>query len=154
MGNEDKAQRSYIMSRVKHEGTKPEMLVRKHLFSQGFRYRVNDRRYPGAPDIVLPKWKTVIFVQGCFWHQHSGCKKANPPKSNLEYWEPKFKKNVSRDKENQRILREMGWQIILVWECELSTKKKREARLSALAEEIRSGKDHTDVWETACETLK
>lgn len=136
MKNEDAAQRSYIMSRVKHEGTKPEMLVRKYLFSKGFRYRVNDRRYPGAPDIVLPKWRTVVFVQGCFWHQHEGCKKANPPKSHLDYWEPKLIKNVKRDKDNQSRLKEMGWQVILVWECELSTKAKREERLSILAKEI------------------
>ena len=136
MKNEDAAQRSYIMSRVKHEGTKPEMLVRKFLFSKGFRYRVNDRRYPGAPDIVLPKWRTVVFVQGCFWHQHEGCKKAKPPKSHLDYWGPKLIKNVNRDKDNQNRLKEMGWQVILVWECELSTKAKREERLSILAKEI------------------
>ena len=136
MKSEDTIHRSYIMSRVKHEGTKPEMVVRKYLFSQGFRYRVNDRRYPGAPDIVLPKWKTMIFVQGCFWHQHDGCKKANPPKSNLEYWEPKLRRNVDRDKDNQRKLRQMGWHVILIWECEISSKQKREVRLRALKEEI------------------
>ena len=138
MNNDADAQRSYIMSRVKQAGTKPEMIVRKYLFSQDFRYRVNDRRYPGTPDIVLPKWGTVVFVQGCFWHQHNGCKKASLPKSNLEYWEPKLRKNISRDIENQRKLKDMGWQVLLVWECELSTKEKREGRLAALAEEIRN----------------
>ena len=136
MNNEDTAHRSYIMSQVKHEGTKPEMVVRKYLFSQGFRYRVNDRRYPGAPDIVLPKWKTMIFVQGCFWHQHEGCKKANPPKSNLDYWGPKLRRNVNRDKNNQLELKEMGWHVILVWGCEIANKEKREKRLQTLKEEI------------------
>ena len=107
------------MSRIKGKNTKPEELVRKYLFSQGFRYRKNDKRLPGSPDIVLPKYKTVIFVNGCFWHGHEGCKHFVWPKSNEEFWKNKIETNIARDKKKTQVLEELGWRVIMVWECEL-----------------------------------
>lgn len=115
----DKSVRSYTMSRIRSKDTKPEILVRKYLFSKGFRFRKNDKRYPGKPDIVLPKYKTVIFINGCFWHKHENCKYFAFPKSNLNYWEPKLSKNVLRDQINYSKLTDMGWKVIVIWECEL-----------------------------------
>jgi DNA mismatch endonuclease (patch repair protein) len=112
-------QRHVNMSHIQSKNTKPEMIVRKYLFSKGFRYRVNDKRYPGHPDIVLPKYKTVIFINGCFWHQHPNCKYASIPKTNKEYWIPKLQKNVERDKLNYKKLSKLGWNVIVIWECEL-----------------------------------
>ena len=97
-----KETRSYNMSRIRSKNTKPEEIVRKHLFSLGFRYRKNDKRYPGTPDIVLPKYKTVIFINGCFWHGHSGCKYFVVPKSNTEFWQNKIAANIARDDEKNR----------------------------------------------------
>ena len=113
------AARSYNMSRIRGKDTKPEMLVRKYLFSRGFRFRKNDKRYPGRPDIVLPKYRTVVFVNGCFWHGHEGCKYFVWPKSNVEFWRNKIETNTKRDRENYRRLRDMGWNIVIIWECEL-----------------------------------
>ena len=135
MDNHTKSQRSYNMSRIRSTNSKPEEVVRKYLFSQGFRYRKNDKRYPGKPDIVLPKYKTVIFVHGCFWHMHD-CGRFVWPTSNVEYWEKKIYRNVDRDKEHTEKLQADGWKVLTVWECELK-KKVCEQRLSALAEEIR-----------------
>ena len=118
-------ERSKNMSQIRSENTKPEVIVRKYLFSQGFRYRKNDKRLPGKPDIVLPKYKTVIFVNGCFWHMH-GCSRSSLPKSNLDYWKPKLEKNLQRDKIEYEELKSLGWKIIIVWECEL--KKKVQAQ--------------------------
>ena len=134
-----KEKRSEIMSRVRCKNTKPEELVRKYLFSKGFRYRKNDKRYPGKPDIVLPKYNAMVFVNGCFWHQHSGCKAAAIPETNSDYWKKKLQKNVERDKQQMETLRNLGWNVIIVWECELSSKVKREQRLNALIEEIQAG---------------
>lgn len=131
-----KEKRSEIMSCVKSKNTKPEELVRKYLFSQGFRYRKNDGRYPGKPDIVLPKYQTVVFVNGCFWHQHQYCKAATIPASNGDYWEKKLKRNIERDQAVREQLENEGWRVIILWECELSNKLKREKRLSVLVEEI------------------
>ena len=131
-------QRHYNMSRIRSKNTKPEEVVRKYLFSKGFRYRKNDARYPGKPDIVLSKYKTVIFIHGCFWHQHPGCKAARIPDTNSEFWKSKFEKNIARDVKEKRELEEAGWKAIVLWECEISTKKKREIRLPALEDEIRS----------------
>lgn len=115
----DKETRSYNMSCIKCKNTKPEEMVRKFLFSKGFRYRKNDKRLPGSPDIVIPKYKTVIFVNGCFWHGHEGCKYFVWPKSNKEFWENKIKTNIGRDNKKINQLEELGWKVIVVWECEL-----------------------------------
>jgi DNA mismatch endonuclease (patch repair protein) len=130
-----KEARSHVMAQIKSKDTKPEALVRKRLFSMGLRYRKNDKRYPGRPDIVLPKHKAVVFVNGCFWHAHEGCPHFRMPKSRPEYWEPKLEKNKARDVVNAQTLREEGWKVIYVWECELSA-DKREERLARLYEEI------------------
>lgn len=111
--------RSYNMSQIRGKGTKPEELVRKNLFAQGFRYRKNDSRLPGKPDIVVPKYRTVIFVNGCFWHKHEGCKYFVWPKNNAAFWREKILSNVERDQRNYERLQQMGWNIIVVWECEL-----------------------------------
>ena len=130
-----KETRSYNMSRIKGKDTKPEVLVRKYLFSKGLRFRKNDRRYPGTPDIVLPKYNTVVFVHGCFWHLHPGCKYAVLPSSNVEFWEKKLYGNHSRDKQNQDKLTAMGWNVIVVWECQLK-KDCRETTLNDLYRQI------------------
>lgn len=123
------------MSRIRSKDTKPEEIVRKYLFSKGLRFRKNDRRYPGHPDVVLPKYKTVVFVNGCFWHRHEGCRYASIPATNREYWNQKFERNVERDAREQKELRELGWRVIVVWECELK-KAVREETLERLYHEI------------------
>lgn len=125
------------MSHIRSKNTKPEELVRKYLFAQGFRYRKNVKTLPGCPDIVLPKYKTVIFVNGCFWHKHD-CPRFVWPSSNQEYWSPKITSNVERDERNHSILREEGWNVIIVWECELK-KAVADVRLQKLINEIREG---------------
>lgn len=122
----DKATRSYNMSCIKGKNTKPEELVRKYLFSKGFRYRKNDKRLPGSPDIVLPKYKTVIFVNGCFWHGHEGCKHFVWPKSNSEFWKQKITNNIKRDIEKLHLLESMGWRVLVIWECELKKNRFNE----------------------------
>ena len=131
----DKKTRSYNMSRIKSKNTKPEEMVHKYLFSHGFRYRKNDKRLPGTPDIVLPKYRTVIFVNGCFWHGHENCRYFVMPKSNIEYWQNKISRNIKRDKENDESLTASGWQVLTVWECQLK-KPVREQTLSKLAASI------------------
>jgi DNA mismatch endonuclease, patch repair protein len=111
--------RSWNMSRIKGKDTKPEIVVRKYLFGKGFRFRKNDKRYPGKPDIVLPKYHTVIFIHGCFWHHHDGCKQATMPKTRTEFWEKKFAQNVDNDARHKRQLEEMGFKVIIIWECEI-----------------------------------
>lgn len=111
--------RSWNMSRIRGKDTKIEVEVRKYLFAKGFRFRKNDKRFPGKPDVVLPKYKTVVFVNGCFWHMHAGCKQGRLPKSNLDYWREKLEKNVANDRLHERQLTEMGWKTITLWECEL-----------------------------------
>ena len=118
----DKKTRSYNMSRIKGKNTKPEEIVRKYLFSKGFRYRKNDKRLPGTPDIVLPKYKTVIFVNGCFWHGHKDCRYFVIPKTNTDFWLNKIDANIERDKLKQEALKELGWNVIIVWECKLKPK--------------------------------
>ena len=127
--------RSYIMSSVKNKDTKPEILVRSYLFSKGLRFRKNDKRYPGRPDIVLPKYKTIVFVHGCFWHRHVGCKYATMPKSNVDFWKNKFYRNQERDEHNKKLLEEMCWNVITVWECQLK-KNKQEQTLKELYAKI------------------
>ncbi len=123
--------RSFNMSQIKSKNTKPEELVRKYLFNHGFRYRKNVKGLPGCPDIVLPKYKTVIFVNGCFWHMHN-CGRFKTPSSNKDYWIPKLQRNVERDKENKEKLSKMKWNIITVWECEL----KRDVFESTMREVV------------------
>lgn len=133
--NHTKEIRSYNMSQIRSTENKPETLVRKYLFSRGLRYRKNDKRYPGCPDIVLPKYKTVVFINGCFWHMHDGCRRSVLPSSNEEYWLPKLQKNRERDARNYEQLKEIGWRVIIVWECELR-KPNIEMRLEHLYHEI------------------
>lgn len=130
-------QRRYNMSRIRSQNTKPEELVRKYLFSQGFRYRKNDVRLPGKPDIVLPKYKTVIFVNGCFWHGHNGCRYFVWPKSNEEFWKNKIESNISRDDMNFNLLRQLGWNVIIIWECELK-KAVRQKTFGELVDSLKS----------------
>ena len=126
-----KEQRHRCMSAIKSKSTKPELLVRKFLFSRGFRYRLNHPRLPGHPDLVLRKYRTVIFVNGCFWHGHEGCKSYKLPKTNVVFWKNKIMRNQSRDIEEMRQLASMGWHCITVWECQLKP-KVRQQTLDAL----------------------
>lgn len=119
-----KETRSYNMSRIKGKNTKPEILVRKFLFSKGFRYRVNVKSLPGKPDIVLPKYKTVIFIHGCFWHGHEGCRYFVVPKTRTEWWLEKIKDTQKRDSNAEIHLNVMGWKVVTLWECELNNKSK------------------------------
>jgi len=119
-----KERRSWNMSRIRSKDTKPEVILRSALHRKGFRFRKNDSRLPGTPDIVLPKHCTVILVHGCYWHRHEGCKKATTPKTNTEFWTKKFAKNIERDREVRKNLKERGWKVVVVWECEITTKEK------------------------------
>ena len=125
-------QRHNCMAAVHSKNTKPELVVRKGLWSKGFRYRLNDKRLPGHPDLVLRKYRTCIFINGCFWHGHVGCKYYTIPKTNREFWVTKVTRNKERDKEEQRKLAEMGWHSIVVWECELKP-NVREKTLESIA---------------------
>ena len=129
--------RSWNMSHIHSTNTVPAVKVRKYLFSKGFRYRKNVASLPGKPDIVLPKYHTVIFVHGCFWHCHPNCKRANIPKSREEYWGPKLKRNISNDQKHYSDLKASGWKIIIVWECELK-KKAFEQTMDRVITEIQS----------------
>lgn len=132
--NHSKEVRSKNMSHIRSTNSKPEEKVRKYLFSRGLRYRKNVGKLPGCPDIVLPKYKTVIFVNGCFWHHHD-CGRFVWPTSNEEYWHNKINRNVERDIENTRLLKQQGWQVLVIWECQLK-KKTAEANLIALYQQI------------------
>lgn len=133
--NHSKEVRNKNMSHIRSTNSKPEEIVRKYLFSKGFRYRKNVRTLPGCPDIVLPKYHTVILVNGCFWHKHD-CGRFVWPSSNTEYWIPKINRNVERDKQNHKKLIDMGWKVLIIWECELK-KNVREDRLERLIKEIK-----------------
>lgn len=124
-------QRHRCMSRIRSCNTKPEMLVRRYLFSKGFRYRVNVKALPGSPDIVLRKYRTVIFVNGCFWHGHEGCKYYVMPKTNISFWESKIARNRERDVQRRAELSMLGWHAVIVWECQLKP-KVREITLAEL----------------------
>lgn len=125
------------MAKISGKNTAPEILVRKYLFAHGFRFRVNDKRFPGTPDIVLPKYKTIIFVNGCFWHGHENCKAARLPKSNNSFWTNKIAQNIERDRKVQSQLQQMGYRILIIWECQLKSKKS-ETTLSELIADIKS----------------
>ncbi len=120
----DRKTRSYNMSRIKGKNTKPEMLVRKFLFANGFRYKLHDTKLPGKPDIVLPKYKTVIFVNGCFWHGHENCKYFVVPKTKTEWWLSKINQTKKRDCIKIDALKELDWKIFVIWECQLNSEKK------------------------------
>lgn len=126
MDKHSKETRSYNMSMIKSSGTKPEETVRKYLFSKGLRYRKNVKTLPGKPDIVLPKYKTIVFVNGCFWHGHKGCKYFVMPKTNVEFWTEKITKNIARDEITYKKLQNMGWNVIVVWECELKKETRKK----------------------------
>ena len=129
-------QRHNCMSHIRAKNTKPEVLVRQYLHAEGFRFRIHVKKLPGCPDVVLPKYRTCIFVNGCFWHGHRGCRYATRPQSNAEFWQTKIQNNIRRDELSTQALDTMGWRIITVWECELK-KDRREETLRALAEQIR-----------------
>ena len=112
-------QRSRMMSSIRGKNTRPEVTLRSLLFAKGFRYRLHARNLPGSPDLVFPKYKAVIFVHGCFWHQHEGCRYATTPKANVEFWARKFEGNVARDARHVEELRRRGWRVAVVWECAL-----------------------------------
>jgi len=122
--------RSDIMRQVRSTNTTPERRVRSLLHCLGFRFRLQRKDLPGKPDIVLPKYSTVVFVHGCFWHRHPGCPRASTPATNQDYWLPKFKRTVKRDQKNQKMLHRFGWNVIVVWECELRELDRLAERLS------------------------
>ena len=124
----DKKTRSYNMSQIKGKNTKPEILIRKFLFSKGFRYRLFVKKLPGKPDLVLPKYKTVIFVHGCFWHGHGNCKYFVIPKTRTEWWLKKIERNKQIDCDNLQVLQELGWKVLTIFECALK-KNIRDKRL-------------------------
>lgn len=131
----DVVTRSKMMSGIRSSNTRPEMIVRKYLHANGFRYRLHVRKLPGSPDLVLPRYHVVIFVHGCFWHRHAGCRYASTPASNVERWRLKFEANTERDARSERMLHAAGWRVIVVWECEL--KQAPQERLDHLQNEIR-----------------
>ncbi len=119
--------RSYIMSQIKSKNTKLEMLVRQYLHSFGFRFRLHAKNLPGKPDLLFPKYKTVIFVHGCFWHGHSkNCKIAHIPKTRQEYWRPKIQKNIDRSKNQEKELKKLGYSVMILWECKLRSHFEKE----------------------------
>lgn len=127
-------ERSERMSRIRSTDTKPEKLVRKLIFAMGFRYRLHQRNLPGTPDLVFSKRKKVIFVHGCFWHQHHPCRQYVQPKSRTDFWFDKLSKNVSRDKTNQSALKKLGWKVLVVWECQLKRQMAVEKRIKRFLE--------------------
>ena len=130
-----KEKRSEIMSHVTGKETKPEIIVRKYLFARGLRYRKNVKRLPGTPDIVFPKYKTAVFVNGCFWHGHKGCRYSHLPSSNFEYWEKKIADNIERDERKKRELEGLGYRVLIIWQCQLKSNTKIET-LEALYHNI------------------
>jgi DNA mismatch endonuclease (patch repair protein) len=131
------AERSERMSRIRSSNTKPEVALRKALHRLGFRYRLRGRRLPGKPDIILPKHRTIIFIHGCFWHRHEGCKIATTPKSNTDFWVEKFDRNVARDSQVALVLEGAGWRVLVAWECELNSPAKVASKASELTDLIR-----------------
>lgn len=128
--------RSWNMARIKSKNTQIELAVRKYLFARGFRYRLHVRNLPGKPDLVLKKYKTVIFVHGCYWHQHAGCKYATIPKTRIEFWKNKFQANIRNDSKNTELLEQMGWRVLIVWECQIL--RDFEATMNELVDSLLS----------------
>ena len=135
------AQRSERMSRIRSRDTKPEITLRAELHRLGFRFRVNRTSLPGKPDIVLARYRAVIFVHGCFWHRHHGCKVATTPKSNTDFWKEKFSRNVARDEKVRKQLLGLGWRVITAWECELSTASRSADTARQIANVLRASTD-------------
>lgn len=131
-----KEQRSERMSRIRSKDTSPELSLRKALHALGLRFRVHDKNLPGKPDIVLPRFKAVVLVHGCFWHRHGGCKVASTPKSNTVFWQEKFGRNVQRDRRNADALEAQGWKVIVAWECELGSRQRAAEVANRIAGEI------------------
>ena len=140
-------QRHYCMSQIRNKNTKPELKLRQALWRLGFRYRVNDKRLPGTPDIVLPKYRTVIFIHGCFWHGHKDCKFYTVPKTNTEFWTVKVARNRERDQEVWRQLEAKGWSVIIVWECQLKKAALDETIGLVQAEILRNGELYLSAQE-------
>lgn len=132
-----KEKRSFIMSKVPRKQSKQELLVTKFLYSNGFRYRKNYKSLPGSPDIAITKQKTALFVHGCFWHGHLNCKFAQKPTSNLNFWEKKIEGNIKRDVEKSKCLKELGWKVIILWQCQLKNKTLRKMTLAELLEKLK-----------------
>ena len=132
-----KSQRHQCMSHIRGKNTKPEILVREGLHARGFRFRLHNKKLPGSPDVVLPKYGVAIMVNGCFWHGHKRCRYATKPKTNIEFWETKIARNRHRDEVTNAHLEALGWHVITVWECELRGKLESNTRLDKLADEIR-----------------
>lgn len=126
--------RSYNMSRIRGKDTKPEMIVRKFLFSKGFRYRLHDKRLPGKPDIVLPKYKTVIFINGCFWHGHMFCKDSHIPKTNSEFWFNKIRNTQKRDQKAEKELNSLQWKVLKIWECQITKETLKSVIIEIIKE--------------------
>ncbi len=137
--------RSDIMSQISGKETKPELLVRKYLFSKGLRYRKNVANLPGHPDIVLPKYKSAIFVHGCFWHGHNGCSKSKLPTTRTEFWQAKIDRTIKRDKENIDELSILGWRVAVVWECRLKNKVLIERGIAELEKWIKSSEERLEI---------
>lgn len=131
-------QRSIRMSLIRGKDTLPELKLRKQLHRLGLRYRLHNSKLPGKPDLTLAKYMTIVFVHGCFWHRHPNCKVATTPKSNVEYWQSKFERNVERDNANKELLMQMGWRVITVWECEVNSAAKLAATAEQIYQRIRS----------------
>ena len=128
--------RSWNMSRIKSKNTTPERIVRSFLHENGFRFRLHSKILPGSPDIVLPKYKTVIEVRGCFWHRHPGCRQSTTPTTNVQFWQEKFSRNVERDRNTEKRLKELGWRLIVIWQCEL----REDGFLKTLPDRIKKHK--------------
>ncbi len=133
----DTATRSKMMSGIRGKDTKPEMQVRRFLHARGYRYRLHRTDLPGKPDLVLTALKTCVFVHGCFWHRHVGCRYASQPKTRVDFWDDKFKKNVARDLANIQELEDLGWRTLIVWECQLRADKFALEKLLVTLEQIR-----------------
>ena len=152
MDIKSEAERSRNMSRIRSTDTKPEVYLRKLLFREGFRYRKNDRRLPGCPDIYLPKYRTVIFVHGCFWHRHEGCRYAYTPKSRTEFWTEKFRRNVERDKVVAEALKKRDLKVIVIWECSIRRMMKGSREEAETLQKIETfiteaGEEGTEYYE-------
>ena len=135
------AERSRVMSKIRSKNTRPELVVRSLLFAAGFRYRLHSNRLPGHPDLVLARWRTVVFVNGCFWHSHEGCRYAAKPISNEGFWNEKLRRNRERDERNRLLLKAEGWRVLVVWECACRKKKLAEVLAEKMIAFIIGGED-------------